>query len=159
MKQSTSKPAKRAAKTTKRAAKTTKRAAKTTKPAKTTKVRPIEGEFYFVIKVEPANLPPTPPVVSPWFVGTIHRAENSGTASVTKVERELEVLNPEWQSKRAFKFVVQDMNSDLDTFQLTKNALKTKGQQWLQTAVDHAILKVVIRKPGTTPKAKRRAKG
>jgi hypothetical protein len=136
-----------------------KRAAKRAKPARTTKVRPIEGEFYFVVKVEPVNLPPSPPVVAPMFVGTIHRAENSGTAAVTKVERELEVLNPEWQSKRAFKFVVQDMNSDLDTLQLTRDALKTKGQQWLQTAVDHAILKVVIRKPGTASKARRRAKG
>jgi hypothetical protein len=129
-------------------------------PANTKRVRPIEGEFYFVIKIEPANAQTPIPRFGPRFVGTIHKAEN--TTALKGTDKRLLVVEkePKWQSKRAFKFVVQDMNSDLDTLDLTKTALREKGDQWREDSVDVAIFRVVIGKdPTASPAGARRRKG
>lgn len=103
----------------------------------------IEGEYYFVVKIVPINVPEP---MAPQFVGTIHRtAVEARGAAAGAAGLSLAVGKTTLSSENGFRFEVQDLNSALDSFADAKCAVESReGRGWLSNAVDWVVVKATI---------------
>jgi hypothetical protein len=101
----------------------------------------IRGEYYFVVKVVPVNVPEP---MRPQFVGTIHYTSEA-SAKAAGGAMSVAVGSTTLASSNGFRFEVQDLNSALDSFADAKCAIEsTEGKGWLSNAVDYIVLKATI---------------
>ena len=100
----------------------------------------IKGEYYFVVKIVPVNADEP---MTPQFVGTIHRANSAEARAAGTLD--VAVGSTTLTSNQAFRFVVQDLNSALDSFADAQCAIESReGKGWLSNATDYIVLKATI---------------
>jgi hypothetical protein len=105
----------------------------------------LTGDYYFVVKVVPVNSPTMPPGLSPRTLVTYHKVTGPSHAGSASKVYEFEAMKAGYESEKAFRFEVLDLNEKLESLSAAQCALATKdGQLWLKDAIDHVILKMKV---------------